>query len=176
MTPVNEYGKQKSLVKQKPFLLLLSGMVLFFITACDAGMVYEKNKEIPGHVWKMREPLRFRVQVNDTISSHSIYINVRNYSDYPYSNLYLFIHVTSPVGDELTDTVNLTLADKRGKWLGKGLGDLYFIRAPYKRNIRFPYKGVYVFDIEQGMRRDLSGIRDVGLRVERMKSDQGGKK
>ena len=57
---------------------------------------------------------------------------------------------------------------------GQGYWRLYFLRLPYKQNIRFPYKGIYQFDIAQGMRTNLEGIRDVGLRVERIKNEQGG--
>ncbi len=114
--------------------------------------------------------------MTDTITLQSVFVNIRNYSDYPYSNLYLFIHVVSPAGDEVTDTVNFVLADERGRWLGRGIGDLYFIRLPYKRNIYFPYKGIYRFDITQGMRTDLEGIRDVGIRVERVKTENRGEK
>ena len=170
------YGKREGIRGGMLFILAVIVPAAVLLQGCDPGRVYEKNREIPGHTWKMKEPLRFRVQVDDTVSSHNIYINIRNYSDYPYSNIYLFVHVTSPAGDALTDTVNFLLADKRGKWLGKGLGDLYFLRLPYRRNIRFPYRGVYIFDIEQGMRTDLKGVRDVGIRVEREKTNTGGKK
>ncbi len=155
--------------------------VFFLVTlallaaACDPDKVFEENREIAEHTWKMGDALHFKVPVEDTLSPQSVFINVRNYSDYPYSNLYLFIHVTSPAGDEVTDTVNFVLADKRGRWLGRGIGDLYFIRLPYKQNIRFPYKGIYLFDIMQGMRTDLTGIRDIGVRVERIKTGKGGK-
>ncbi len=160
-------------------IMLLTSIVLplaLLLNGCDPGRVFDENREIPDHTWKMKEPVRFKVLVKDTVSSHTVYVNIRNYSDYPYSNIYLFIHVVSPTGAELTDTVNFLLADKRGKWLGRGIGDLYFLRLPYKQHIRFPYRGVYLFDIEQGMRTALKGIRDVGLRVEREKTNKSGKK
>jgi len=150
--------------------------LILLLASCDANRVYEKNKEIPAHTWVKQYTVHFKVPVNDTVSPHSVYINIRNYSDYPFSNIYLFIHVVSPAGDSLTDTLNYVLADKRGKWLGRGIGDMYFIRFPYKQNIRFPYPGIYLFDIEQGMRIDLKGIRDVGLRIERLKTNKGGEK
>ena len=149
-------------------------LTVLLAVSCDPDKVFEENREIEGHDWKIGESMHFKVPVQDTISTRSVYINIRNYSDYPYSNLYLFIHVISPAGDELTDTVDFLLADDRGKWLGRGIGDLYFLRLPYKQNIRFPYKGIYQFDIAQGMRTNLEGIRDVGLRVERIKNEQGG--
>jgi gliding motility-associated lipoprotein GldH len=157
---------------RKLFFLLA---MMWLAVSCDPAKVFEENREIEGHNWKMGDVLHFKVPVDDTLTPQSVFINIRNYSDYPYSNLYLFIHVTSPAGDEVTDTVNFVLADERGRWLGRGIGDLYFIRLPYKQYILFPYKGIYRFDIVQGMRTDLEGIRDVGLRVERIKNSDRGK-
>ncbi len=168
--------KKKTFFRTSAFVLAGTVVWMLLLTACDPNSVFEKNKEIPGHTWKMKDVIRFKVPVKDTVSSHSIYINIRNYSKYPYSNIYLFVHVTSPSGNTLTDTVNYILADQRGRWLGRGLGDMYFIRFPYKQNIRFPYPGIYLFNITQGMRTNLKGIRDVGIRVERLKTNTGGKK
>jgi gliding motility-associated lipoprotein GldH len=156
--------------------LFLFMVLVLVAVSCDPDKVFEENREIEGHTWKIGEVLHFKVPVEDTLSPQSVFINIRNYSDYPYSNLYLFIHVTSPAGDEVTDTLNFRLADDRGRWLGRGIGDLYFIRLPYKQDILFPYKGIYRFEIAQGMRTDLKGIRDVGLRVERIKAGDRGKK
>ncbi|HHJ11410.1 MAG TPA: gliding motility lipoprotein GldH [Bacteroidetes bacterium] len=172
---VNEDFRNRSM-RQLLFLLSIVLSLSIFINGCDPDRVFEENKEIPEYNWKMNDPVQFKVLVKDTVSSHAVYVNIRNFSDYPYSNIYLFIHVISPTGAELTDTVNFLLADKRGKWLGRGLGDLYFLQLPYKQHIRFPYSGVYTFVIKQGMRTDLKGIRDVGLRVEREKTYTGGKK
>lgn len=111
----------------------------------------------------------FRVNITDTSSTHSIYLNIRNSTDYPNSNLYLFIQTTSPTGASLRDTVEYWLADKRGRWLGKGFGAIRDNKLPYKTYIRFPDKGEYVFKIQQGMRaQNLKGIASVGLRIERV--------
>ena len=87
---------------------------------------------------------------------------------YSYSNIFLFVTTTSPGGQWIKDTLEMPLANSRGKWLGSGIGDLYFIRQLFKYNVRFPTSGVYTFKIVQGMRdTDLKGIRDIGLRLEK---------
>ena len=54
--------------------------------------------------------------------------------------------------------------------LGSGLGDIATLQVPYKANVRFPYPGMYSFEIEQGMRtEELNHLFDIGLRIERMK-------
>ena len=73
-----------------------------------------------------------------------------------------------PNGGLLKDTVNCVLADNRGKWLGKGVGDLWDLRIPYVGGFKFAQSGKYIISLEQAMRVEdgLKGITDVGLRVE----------
>ncbi len=76
-----------------------------------------------------------------------------------------------PNGGILQDTVNCILADNRGKWLGKGVGDLWDLRIPYVGGFKFAQSGKYTVSLEQAMRvnNGLNGITDVGLRVETAK-------
>jgi gliding motility-associated lipoprotein GldH len=152
-------------------LIAIPVMVILFISqACDSRRIFDENSEIPEGIWDKNKIIQFSVNVTDTISTHNIYINVRNASGYPFSNLYLFITTHSPKGGVLHDTVELTLADEKGKWFGNGLGDLWDNQIPYKMNVKFPNKGIYHFEYVQGMRNlKLPCIMDVGLRVERTK-------
>jgi gliding motility-associated lipoprotein GldH len=68
------------------------------------------------------------------------------------------------------DTIEVILADNRGKWLGSGLGDIWDLQQIYKENIRFAQQGRYTFEYQQAMRTEkLPFILDVGLRVEKVK-------
>ncbi len=63
---------------------------------------------------------------------------------------------------------NLPLANKEGKWLGQGLGDIYDRRIRIRKNLKFRNKGQHNFKINHLMRQDsLPGIIDVGLRIEK---------
>jgi gliding motility-associated lipoprotein GldH len=67
------------------------------------------------------------------------------------------------------DTVELTLADASGKWLGSGMGDIWDNRVLFKQSFRFPEKGTYQFALEQAMRVDpLPQVMDVGIRIEKV--------
>jgi gliding motility-associated lipoprotein GldH len=131
-------------------------------------MVFEENVKIPEYKWDTENIIHFDVSINDTVSSHNIYVNIRNSAKYEYSNLYLFIETKAPNGNSLKDTFEITLADHYGKWYGRGAGSAYSLQTPFKTNIRFPYRGIYSFDIEQAMwDKELPGITDVGLRIEK---------
>jgi len=147
------------------FLIITS---LFLVTSCDRNGVFEKNIDTENSIWNMTDIAKFGVTINDTISYHNIFINIRNTTDYPNSNLYLFIKTVAPTGASQLDTLEYFIADEYGKWLGKGFGQLRDNRFPYKQNIRFSSKGNYQFEVQQAMRTDqLKGIASVGLRIEK---------
>jgi gliding motility-associated lipoprotein GldH len=149
------------------FILLTAGG----LCACDPDRLYESNVDIPAEGWKRAEHAQFEVEITDTVSPCNIYINARNNSKYRYMELWLFVDVHSPSGTVERDTVRLMLADHRGKWLGNGLGNKFDTRMFFRRNVRFPAPGKYVFEYEQAMRDEpLTGIDDIGLRIEKIKA------
>ncbi len=143
--------------------------VAFQFVACNNNSVYDRYTAIPDMKWAAKNPVVFNVEITDTINAHNVYINIRNSSKYENMNLFLFVHTTSPSGAELIDTMECTLADDRGKWLGSGWGDIYDNRFLYKKQVRFPVQGEYTFKITQAMRtEELKNISDVGLRIDKL--------
>ena len=152
-------GKKNSLI----FMTILLAFV-----SCDSKRVFEENKEIEGSSWNKNKAVSFSVEITDTITPYNVYVNIRHNGQYKNSNLYLFVDILSPSGKVLRDTINCLLADAKGKWLGSGLGDLYNNQLLYKKNIRFPVSGKYIFSFIQAMRTDvLEDVEDVGVRVEK---------
>lgn len=146
------------------FLLLTS-----IVFGCDQKRIYEENIEIKDGVWNRNNKVKFSVEIKDTVTPHNLFVNIRNSGEYPFRNIYLFI-TTSSKGIIVKDTFEAILADEKGKWFGSGLGDLWDNQLAYKKNIRFPHSGDYVFEYEQGMRNEnLPFIIDVGLRIEKTK-------
>jgi gliding motility-associated lipoprotein GldH len=149
------------------FLINTSIAGLILLLSCDSSRVFEVNKRIENGAWSSQRAMHFEVQIQDTVSPHNIFINLRNSGNYGYSNLFLFVETTAPSGQSLVDTLECYLADETGKWYGNGLGNIYFLQVPFKQNVIFPLTGIYTFDVVQAMRTDpLEGIEDVGLRVE----------
>jgi len=149
-------------------LFILSLTAVIILSSCDPNLVYEKNIKIPDGIWYRDNIVQFEVVIEDTISSHNLFVNVRNTSLYPMSNLHLSINTTAPSGDSVEEKVEVILADEKGKWMGSGLGDIWDLQQLYKQNVRFAQRGKYTFEFEQAMRPEkLPFILDVGLRVEK---------
>lgn len=147
---------------------------LVVLSACNSNRVYEKNIEIPDAIWHKDSTAFFKVDITDTVSAHNFYINIRHSGAYQFSNIYLFVNTTFPSGKHFRDTVECILADQRGKWLGDGIGDIWDNQVLFKKDVRFPESGEYIFEYEQAMRAGnqasmemLPFVMDVGLKIEK---------
>lgn len=156
----------QSLLKGLWFFLLGISMLL---VSCDSSVVYEENLKIENNAWSSEKPLIFQANIQDTTVGYNVYINLRNASHYPFSNVFVFLNTTLPNGQLDRDTLEIMLASKDGKWLGKGLGDIWDNRILFKRNVSFPMAGEYRFELIQAMRLDpLPGMMDGGIRIEKV--------
>jgi gliding motility-associated lipoprotein GldH len=150
------------------FFAFLSLLCLTWFSSCDRNVVFEKNTKIPESKWEMNNIIALDAEIKDTLPLYNIYINVRNAGGYQFSNLYMFLNTRTPKGEQARDTIELTLADERGKWLGNGSGDIWDNRILLKQKFRFPESGIYHFEIQQAMRvNPLPYIMDAGLRIEK---------
>lgn len=161
---------KNSSIKKTFFYIVFSFIVITLLTSCDPTKVYEENIGISELTWNKSNIIPFTFNCNDTVNLHNVYINVRNAGDYGYSNLYLFVTTTYPNGELSKDTIECTLADDKGEWLGDGSGEIFDNQILFKSNVRFKQAGKYIFSYEQAMRVDkLPQIMDVGLRIEKAK-------
>lgn len=155
------------------FFLFL-GLLLF--ASCDKTRVYDDYESVPGE-WHRDSVITFKFQAPDTIENYNLFINLRNNSDYPFSNLYLIIELNFPNGKVISDTLQYEMAAPSGEWLGTGFGDVKESKLWYKENIKFAESGEYMVTVQHAMRkRDsvkgieyLDGITEVGFRIEDIK-------
>jgi len=157
-----------------PRKLFLLGCFVFaaaiILSSCDKKAVFQNYVRLPGGNWHKDSLVVFTVEITDTTQFNNLYFNIRNNVGYDFSNLWLFFSITPPRGEALADTVDISLAAPDGKWLGRGTGKYRDNQILFRRNIYFPHKGEYKFQIGQGMRADvLKGISDVGIRIEKVR-------
>ena len=150
----------------KIFLILFSS----FFLSCGKNVFYQETRKINGEKWLSTQPCDFTVGVSDIHRSYNFFVNIRNTSDYKYSNLFLFLHTYYPGGTTSVDTLECKLAQPDGKWLGTGFGRIKYLSIPLKQAVRFTRAGTYKFKIYQAMRGDIEGIVDVGLHIENNQS------
>jgi gliding motility-associated lipoprotein GldH len=159
--------KMNQQFKRRIIIFVLIVPWAFLLWSCDANRFYDQSLELPSTGWHKDSIAGFEVRVEDTVRPYNFYISIRNTDDYPFRNFYLFLSTRLPNNNETRDTLELILADKDGKWLGKGFGAIKDNQIIIRENLLFPLAGSYHFKIEQAMRRDiLPGISDIGIRIE----------
>lgn len=152
--------------RQTHQILLLVFVTFFAFSSCNFSSVYNENVIVEDAKWYKDEAIRFEVMIADSLSNYNFYLNLRNTTDYRYSNLYIFLMTRFPNGNMTRDTIECVLADTKGRWLGKGWSNLKENNILLKKHLQFPLNGKYVFFIQQAMRVDtLEGIHDVGLQI-----------
>ncbi len=147
-------------------------IIATLLISCDSNRLYEKNISIDNDMWSLEQILNFDFENTDTISDVNLILNIRHSNIYPFSNLWVFINTLSPSGEKQVDTLETTLSQKDGKWLGDGLGSVWDLQVPFK-SVRLNESGTYSFEIEQAMRHgnlskieSLPGVMEIGLRIE----------
>ena len=148
-----------------------NGWVLFvalLTVGCTSNDVYFQYRDIAPTGWSKDSVYSFSIPITDTRATYNVYVNVRNRGEYPYQNLWLFVSKTSPDKVLVRDSIECYLADRRGKWLGSGLGSILEMPILYQQNVRFDKPGTYRYKIIHGMRDPvLEGINNIGMRVEK---------
>jgi len=153
-------------LKKISFISALA-VLLLHCYSCDSDMVYDHFEHPDNGVWSWNDVMEFEADISDTISLHNIYLQVRHTTEYTMSNLYMFVHIQSPEGQQLKDTVNIILAEPDGRWTGRGNGNIRELMLLYRKQTRFRVPGTYVFTLEQAMRQEELPVTDVGIRIER---------
>jgi len=152
-------------IKRISILFLILAAIGF--ASCDRNVVFDQYVTIPDDGWSKDSMAVFKVEIENAQLAYDVIINIRNRSEYPNSNLWLFVDVISPSGQVMQQKVDCILADDNGRWLGSGWGDLFHVAVPYQMGVKFAQPGDYTFRIVQGMRtEDLAGIHNIGLRIE----------
>lgn len=145
------------------FLVMISGCI-----KPELG-VYQKNIAIPDYAWDYSFHPRFEVRITDTTARYNIEVTIRHTNAYPFSNIWLLVSTNYTGHKPKSRRVELPLANREGRWLGSGMGDVFEHRIPIQQNARFDKSGIYYFSFEQNMRLNpLPHIMSVGLRIEKI--------
>jgi gliding motility-associated lipoprotein GldH len=137
---------------------------------CRNRVTFSDSAAFPSEIWKIENVAEFSPEISDTATIQNIFFTIRTGSSYPFRNIWLFVNTVSPSGKSLTDTLQYMLADGKGEWFGRGLGDVKELNLPFRTGVWFPEKGLYHFKIRHGMRiENLKGVYDLGLRIESAK-------
>ena len=151
------------------YLLILA---FCFFTGCMPAPYYQKEEVIPQNAWAYNYKPAFTFDITDTTTVYQPYFLIRHTQAYPYCNVWVWLYIKTP-GDTVIkkERINITLAETTGKWLGRGMGEIYEQRMPIYLgdSLIFNRQGTYKISMEQNMRiNPLPEILNVGLRLEKL--------
>jgi gliding motility-associated lipoprotein GldH len=127
------------------FLTLLSSMLF---TACTSNALHSESIAVSGRAWKQGVKTAFNVPIKDTTRLYDVVLTVRTTTEYPYSNLWMYLTVDGPLGKSKRFPLEIITADAEGKWMGDKSGSTVVFSKVITHD-RFPKKGVYRFSFEQ---------------------------
>jgi gliding motility-associated lipoprotein GldH len=163
-----------TILKSKFVILLLISILMI---SCNDTTEFNQYTAVEDSSWKSGEKMNFTFEIKDTISPKNLFINIRNNSDYEFSNLYLITALKFPNNSLVIDTLQYEMADASGMFLGNGFSELKENKLFYKERKVFPVSGNYSLTIEHAMRKNgemkaveqLYGVQDVGFSIEKIK-------
>lgn len=159
-------------MKKRTLNWLMAALVVLSITSCGETPLYTKSYSFPDNTWKQDVKPVFKVNIPDTTTYYNITITLRTTTDYPYSNLWFFLHSKTPGGQTGREPVKMDIAYPDGSWIGETSGTIVTTTVSYSHR-KFPQKGWYTFTLEQGITQESAKeITDISYTIERDENQQ----
>ena len=147
---------------------LICLFICMYFVSCSSSehpVLYE-SRAVPEKGWSLDDPVRFELNIADTMQLYDIHITLRHNTDYEWMNVFLFLKTYYPNQEFSRDTLECFLSDETGRWFGRGSSSVKDCIMLFKSEVRFPQEGRYVFEFIHGMRtRSLENIMDVGMKI-----------
>lgn len=153
--------------------VILLGLLL--ATSCLNPGKSEKRYQSVGKAWSSKNTLTFEISdVSDFRTQRfDIFILLRNNEFYPFNNIFLIAKIRDSLNVFSVDTLEYLMANKQGKWLGKGYTSIKESRLIFKENYSFFANSPLKIEVRHALRKleeehgmlELPGILDVGIEV-----------
>lgn len=153
--------------------------IVLSLVACRPSPQFQEHYNIPKAQWASSFQPRFQFDITDTAAAYQLFLLIRHTDAYAFSNIWLRLESRGPMDNGFKKIlVEVPLAAASGRWLGRGMGEIWEQRVPInslQSPAFFPHAGRYTVRLTQEMRRDpLPEVLTIGLRVEKLPPFQKG--
>lgn len=146
-------------MKSRPISSLVTLLTLI-LACCNPAGEETLFDNLPDEGWAYTAPVSF----SPSPASGQLFVAVCHDASFPYSNLWLEVTTSTPGHRTVTDTVNMTLCDPYGRWLGKGFGGYYQMELPVNPSVTVD--SATTLTVRHIMRCDtIQGITRIGIRI-----------
>lgn len=150
-------------------IAIINLFLLFFFASCEQSAYYQKSFGFKNNTWSQNVKPKFEIEFQDTNKIFDFVLTLRTTKDYKYSNLWIFLNSTPPVGEPVREPYEIKTTFPDGSWIGKETGTIVEHQLVFKRR-RLPFKGKYKFIVEQAITEKIvDEVLDISLRIEEVK-------
>ena len=158
-------------MKTKNSNKILFLIILITFCSCSNDVWFGDYKDFSGG-WKIQDSATFNF--NKTPDTNGdIFINIRNDNNYSFSNIFIISKLLKNGKEISVDTLEYSMADKSGKFLGKGFGNVKESLLNWKEDFDFLSDSEYSINLKHAMRKNqneygmkvLPGIISVGVSI-----------
>ncbi len=142
-------------------------IITLLLISCNSRTVFREYNKFDDISWNRMDFLNFEVPVQEN-ESLDFYLAIRHHTDFPYGFIDVNITFFTPDGEMRSRDYHFNLKNDELKWKGDGMGELWDIKLPIRKNMIFNKSGKCKIRIENKMNKmETPGIIEVGLTVKR---------
>jgi len=156
-------------MNNKVLKFVLALVVVTTLVGCGDSPLFTETVAFPENTWTLENKPMFTVEIPDTSKFYTVDVTVRTTTDYPYNNMWFFLHAKTPNGQVGREPVEVKIGNPDGSWIGEKSGTIVTTSVYFKHR-KFPQQGKYVFTLEQGItEKEITEVIDISYTV---KEDQ----
>jgi len=149
------------------YKVLPSLIIILLLTSCNSNTTFKEYKKFDDISWNRFDIIDFEFPVQQK-EPLDFYLALRHHTNFPYSYIDVTITLNTPDGEMRSRDYRFRLKDTDLKWKGSGMGDLWDIELPIRKEMLFNKNGICKIQIENKMHRvETPGIIEVGLIIKR---------
>lgn len=153
-------------MKRILFILIIP---ILLLSSCDDSVVFKQYNKMENLNWNRFDYQVFEVDVEKD-ELLDFYLAFRHHTDFPFDKLWVNVTFFTPDGATRSRDYDFDLKDENGKWLADGLGELWDIELPIRKEMLFNKSGICKVRIENiHSKYDMPGVVEVGLIVKESK-------
>ncbi len=145
------------------YKVLPSLIIILLLASCTNNTTFKEYKKFDDISWNRFDILEFEFPVEKQ-EPLDFYLALRHHTDFPYSYIDVDITINTPDGEIRSREYRFRLKNTDLKWKGDGMGDLWDIEFPIRKEMLFNKSGICKIQIENKMHKvETPGIIEVGL-------------
>jgi len=104
--------------------------------------------------WPTTDKLTFTTDIEDIAAKYELQLIIDHLDTYRYENIYLKIFTKFPDQPDKEEQLSVSLADKKGNWVGNCSGNSCKCKVFLLDDFKFATQGSYTFELGQYTRDD----------------------